>query len=205
MTNRDDGYLGDDPYDQGRAERRDRYGVTDRHAGQGRMDSGERHWSGYGTGQDMPDDQGSYGERYGLGYGAGDRTSGYADQFGGLRYGGRAPLNDDRPGGMMTGSHYGRGPRNYQRSDDRIREDINEHLTYHHEIDASDIDVQVQNGEVTLSGTVADRSAKRLAEDLAERVRGVRDVHNQLKVNGGLLSNISDMLGIGDDKGSANR
>jgi len=86
-------------------------------------------------------------------------------------------------GGM--GRHSGRGPKGWQRSDDRIREDVNERLTDHPHIDASDIEVQVQNGEVTLSGTVDDRQAKRLAEDITESVSGVREVHNQIRVHQG--------------------
>ena len=81
-----------------------------------------------------------------------------------------------------SGRFSGRGPRGYQRSDDRIREDINEHLTRHPDIDASEIEVEVHNGEVTLRGAVDDRHAKRMAEDCAEQVSGVRQVHNQIRV-----------------------
>lgn len=80
------------------------------------------------------------------------------------------------------GSHRGRGPRNYTRSDDRIREDINDRLTYDDFLDASDIDVQVNNGEVVLTGTVESRYAKRLAEDIAEDVSGTRNVENRIRV-----------------------
>ncbi|MEW6422990.1 MAG: BON domain-containing protein [Deinococcota bacterium] len=59
---------------------------------------------------------------------------------------------------------------------------VNEALEDEHGVDASDIEVQVQNGEVTLTGTVSDRSQKRMSEDCVERVRGVRHVHNQLRV-----------------------
>lgn len=85
-------------------------------------------------------------------------------------------------GQSSQGQHYGRGPKNYQRSDDRIREDVNEQITYHHDLDATDIEVKSENGEVTLTGTVSDRRQKRMAEDAAEGVRGVKDVHNQLRV-----------------------
>ncbi|WP_428679531.1 BON domain-containing protein [Reyranella sp.] len=51
-------------------------------------------------------------------------------------------------------------------------------------LDAGEIEVQVKNGEVTLSGTVTDRLAKRHAEDMIERVTGVRDVQNDIKVKG---------------------
>jgi BON domain len=80
------------------------------------------------------------------------------------------------------GQHAGRGPRGYTRSDERIQEDINERLTRHPMIDATDVEVSVQNGEVTLRGYVDDRSAKRLAEDIADTVFGVKDVNNQLRL-----------------------
>ena len=84
-------------------------------------------------------------------------------------------------GSNDSGPYYGRGPRGYQRSDDRIREDICDRLTRHGEIDATDVQIAVRSGEVTLDGMVDTRRAKRLAEDLAESVDGVRDVSNHLK------------------------
>ena len=79
-------------------------------------------------------------------------------------------------------SHVGKGPKGWQRSDERIREDVCEALARHPEVDASDIDVKVQNCEVTLTGNVTEREAKRIAEDVVERVFGVKDVQNQIKV-----------------------
>jgi hypothetical protein len=76
----------------------------------------------------------------------------------------------------------GRGPRNYHRSDERILDEINDQLTRDPRIDASDIEVRVNNGEVTLSGTVDHRNDKRLAEDIAESCSGVQDVQNQIRV-----------------------
>ena len=81
------------------------------------------------------------------------------------------------------GPHAGRGPRGYMRSDERIREDVCERLAQPGYVDARDIDVRVSGGEVTLEGSVRERREKRLAEDIAERVAGVRDVHNLLRVN----------------------
>jgi osmotically-inducible protein OsmY len=86
------------------------------------------------------------------------------------------------PGRAGRESFAGRGPRGYKRSDGRIEEDINERLTQHGTIDATDIEVSVQNAEVTLSGTVDSRQAKRLAEDIADSVSGVKDVVNQIKI-----------------------
>jgi hypothetical protein len=79
-------------------------------------------------------------------------------------------------------SFRGRGPKNYRRSDDRILEEVNERLTDDHDVDASEIEVAVENGEVTLSGTVNSRHEKRMAEDVAESCHGVVDVHNRLRV-----------------------
>jgi hypothetical protein len=81
-------------------------------------------------------------------------------------------------------SNRGLGPRNYRRSDDRIREDVCELLTDDDEVDASDVEVNVSDGVVALSGTVGDRGAKRRAERIAESVRGVRDVRNELRLGG---------------------
>ena len=80
-------------------------------------------------------------------------------------------------------SYAGRGPKNYQRSDDRIREEVSDRLTDDPRIDASEITVEVKNCEVTLSGTVSDREQKRRAEDMAERITGVRDVNNNIRVS----------------------
>ena len=89
--------------------------------------------------------------------------------------------DDDRES-YRERSHRGRGPRNYTRSDDRIREDINDRLTDHHAVDASDIDVEVSSGEVVLTGHVGSRYEKRLAEDITEDVSGVRNVENRIRV-----------------------
>ncbi|MCL2723529.1 MAG: BON domain-containing protein [Polyangiaceae bacterium] len=50
------------------------------------------------------------------------------------------------------------------------------------DLDASDIEVHVEDAEVTLTGTVPDRPSKRLAEDLAVHCDGVKIVHNQLRI-----------------------
>ena len=70
----------------------------------------------------------------------------------------------------------------WRRADDTIREDVCEALAYHEHLDASDIEVEVKDAEVTLKGTVKDRDSKRVAELLAEHVRGVLDVHNRLTI-----------------------
>jgi hypothetical protein len=79
-------------------------------------------------------------------------------------------------------NYSGRGPRDYAPSDERVRDEVCERLTDDRAVDASDVSVRVQNGEVTLTGTVPTREHKRRAEECALRVRGVHDVFNQLRV-----------------------
>ena len=78
--------------------------------------------------------------------------------------------------------HRGRGPSDYTRSDERIREDVNDALTHDWRVDASHVRVAVKDGEVTLEGSVSSRQDKRRAEDLADDVTGVRHVQNNLRV-----------------------
>lgn len=93
---------------------------------------------------------------------------------------------------IPRGRFTGRGPKGYQRSDERIREDVSEELALAGDIDASDIEVRVSNCVVTLDGEVTTREEKRFAEDIAEAAPGVRDVHNNLRVKTGVLSSLSE-------------
>lgn len=80
-------------------------------------------------------------------------------------------------------SHAGRGPKNYTRSDDRLEDEVNDILTRDHHLDASDIEVSVSDGEVTLTGAVCCRSEKFHAEQLADSITGVKDITNKLRVD----------------------
>jgi osmotically-inducible protein OsmY len=94
---------------------------------------------------------------------------------------------NQQPSGSFTDSEApdrwrGRGPRTYRRRDESIREEICESLTENPDLDADGIEVSVDGGEVSLTGTAESRDARWLAEDLAEAVTGVRTVHNNLRV-----------------------
>jgi hypothetical protein len=120
------------------------------------------------------------------GAGEGDAVeseSPYGERDGGYRH----DRGWDAQADAVAGSHSargfaGRGPKGYQRSDERLREEVSDRLMADDRLDASEIEVQVENGEVTLTGTVEDRPAKRRAEDCAEQVMGVREVMSQLRV-----------------------
>lgn len=137
-----------------------------------RRDQGGYQRGNYGQGGDYDRGQSRYGSNQDGGY----QQSGHQ---GGSSWG--------QGGGMQRGndvgqSHRGRGPKNYQRSDDRICEDVCDRLSDDHDVDASDIDVSVSNREVTLSGEVDSKQVKRHAEDCADSCSGVEHVQNNLRV-----------------------
>ncbi|WP_162559292.1 BON domain-containing protein [Microvirga sp. 17 mud 1-3] len=145
--------------------------------------SRDRDYRGYGSSYDE--------DRYGSGFfGRGSRD--YGEDRGFLERAGdevRSWFGDEeanrrRDEDMRRAEQYhrGRGPKGYQRSDERIREDVNDRLTDDPHIDASEINVTVSGREVTLDGTVQNRFAKRHAEDIAESVSGVTHVQNNLRV-----------------------
>ncbi len=76
----------------------------------------------------------------------------------------------------------GLGPRGYARSDDRILDDVCARLEEDGDLDASQIEVNVEDRVVRLSGFVDARDAREWAEELAAGVTGVEDVVNRLRV-----------------------
>jgi osmotically-inducible protein OsmY len=67
-----------------------------------------------------------------------------------------------------------------RRPDESLAREIHEILTKDPELDATDIEVEVVGGAVTLTGAVHSIDAKLLAEELVESLPGVRHVHNRL-------------------------
>ncbi len=114
-------------------------------------------------------------------FGTGSRGFGTTWSYGGGERGYNGDL-DPLDADARRGQHAGRGPKGYQRSDEAIREDVCMRLCDHPDIDPSEVEVRVDQAEVTLSGTVESRNMKRMAEDVVDHVSGVRDVHNQLRV-----------------------
>jgi osmotically-inducible protein OsmY len=86
------------------------------------------------------------------------------------------------------GSHRGRGPRGWRRPDGRILDDLCDRLAEDPRLDASGVEVRVEDGAVTLSGQVEDRASKRRAEECAYLVSGVRGVRNDLREPGATQS-----------------
>ena len=85
-------------------------------------------------------------------------------------------------------SHSGRGPRNYTRPDASIVDELIDRMTEHEALDATEILLIVEDGVVTLTGEVPERRMKHLAEDIADEVRGVREIENRIRVDNGSSS-----------------
>jgi hyperosmotically inducible protein len=67
--------------------------------------------------------------------------------------------------------------------DSVLKTKVGTRLTTAPDIDRINIDVDVQDGVVTLSGVVHDENAKQRAEEVARSTEGVKDVKNELTVN----------------------
>jgi osmotically-inducible protein OsmY len=67
--------------------------------------------------------------------------------------------------------------------DMRIRKNVTDRLAEDTDLDSSDIEVGVDNGAVTLSGSVDSLWDKRRAEDIAKSVPGIRGVNNELRAS----------------------
>jgi osmotically-inducible protein OsmY len=144
--------------------------------------------SGYGAGYGS-------GSSYGAGYGSsnfgGQRDQGRERDYGNFQSSGQGwnePYGEGQQytsrgqyAGQSMGEHRGKGPKGYQRSDDRIKEMICERLREDPHIDPSDVTINVQGGKVTLEGTVDSRQTKNAIEDVAEQF-GVQEVQNNLRV-----------------------
>ena len=84
--------------------------------------------------------------------------------------------SDPRSEAASEKLHHGKGPRNFSRTDENLREEVCEAFLMNPDLDPENIDVTVKDGVVTLKGHVRIREDRYLAEDLAREVNGVTDV-----------------------------
>lgn len=147
---------------------------------QSQRERGGRGYGAYGSGRSGEYGQREYGQQYRgqsgsrfggqSEYGYGGSQSQYGGGYGSEDYGGSRQ------------SFRGRGPKGYQRTDDRLKELVCECLMEDPNIDASEVTIEVSGGVVTLTGSVDDRRTKYQIEEAAESVGGVKDINNQLRV-----------------------
>lgn len=137
--------------------------------------------------------QGGYSEGYGYGgYGSGSSF--------GRGSGGWSSSGSSFGQQQGRGRFWGRGPKNFKVSKESIENEVNRRLYEHPELDATNIEVTVEeSGVVRLSGSVDDRQAKRLAEDVAEEAFGVKEVRNEIRIS----SSSSNEQRFGETNGSS--
>ncbi|MCB1883736.1 MAG: BON domain-containing protein [Geminicoccaceae bacterium] len=160
-----------------------------------------------------------YGPENRGGRGRGDEGRGFFDRAGdeiASWFGDDEAERRRRADAPVDGNYRGQGPKGYARSDARILEDVSDRMSEDSRLDASDIEVGVKDGEVTLNGVVSDRAAKRRAEDLADGVTGVKHVQNNLRVRqaatasasalgtGGVRATGTGTQGVPDDQDAGN-
>lgn len=143
---------------------------------------------GYGESPSYENAGASWRYGYGMEADDGGRVGGRDRGFARTRQYGPAYADDERHFGRETTltsreTYRGRGPQGYRRTDPRIADEVHDRLTDDHHIDASQIRVEVKDGEVTLEGHVASRWAKHHAEHLVEDLPGVGHVQNNLRVD----------------------
>jgi hypothetical protein len=164
-----------------------RYGGSGQSQGFGRSQYSQREQGGYGSPQWRPEESSRGRQGYGRQYESQSFEQpyppGFQDDFGSSQRATRS--GSGREGYSAYGSHRGKGPKGYTRSDDRLKEVICEKLSDDPMIDASEISVEVTSQVVKLTGTVDDRSTKYEVEELIERCGGVKDIDNQLRVRSG--------------------
>lgn len=84
---------------------------------------------------------------------------------------------------FSRGEHFGKGPKGWRRSDESIREEACEALSDDSHLDASEIEVSVNECVIHLKGIVDERASKKRAEACVENIAGVQDVINEIRVH----------------------
>lgn len=143
--------------------------------------------TGYGSGNRGQFTQGNTAA-YGYGGDYGQRGSRYNPAAGQMGAGSSGYGNFAGSGNVgyrsgTAGSYSRRGPKNYQRSDERLKEDICDRLLHDVDVDASEVTVEVKAGKVTLDGSVPERYMKHCIEDIADGCYGVKEVDNKVRVS----------------------
>ncbi|HEX7879232.1 MAG TPA: BON domain-containing protein [Candidatus Eisenbacteria bacterium] len=209
-TRENRGYQGEGFDDRGDYSPMNRYG----------QDFGRQSFEGFGQsrnrqfqnqGQYGQSGQGQYGQsgqgQYGQSGSSGQYGQSGQGQYGqhgnqGSRFG--QPMSGEYGSsqGSMDRSHAGVGPKNYKRSDERIKEDLCEMFSANPWLDASNTEVEVKQGVVTLTGTVGDRRMRQMMEDIADGVPGVKDVECQIKLE---TKTKAGAMGTGEKSGEKDK
>lgn len=149
--------------------------------GQGSHGGGSGQESWYGNQASYGDQGSSRGERRSGQVYPGTRSGSGSEEYGDQGWG-RPQQGASRSWDTMGGPRpRGVAPKGYKKSDQRLTEDLGEALM-DEGIDCGNVEVQVKDGVVTITGEITDRSDKYRIEHVAAGMMGVQDVDNQLRV-----------------------
>jgi osmotically-inducible protein OsmY len=70
-------------------------------------------------------------------------------------------------------------------SDEELFDEINRRLSLHEGIDLTEISLQIQDGVVTLKGTVDSQRTRQIIQDITSRLGSLREIHNEILVEEG--------------------
>jgi hypothetical protein len=133
-------------------------------------------------------EESQFGEKFGNDYGYGHEGERAAPQEGSSEGGSEYISNLQPPEYTeLTESESPFGnepPPDLDRSDGEILSEVQERLEQSRRVDISGIEIAVNEGEVTLSGTVNSLEAYDRIEDVASTVVGVKSIRNRLSVTG---------------------
>ncbi len=127
----------------------------------------------------------------------------YEDEYG-MRHPVDRPYrswSEDNRSEAFAEGHRGKGPKGYQRSNESIYEEACEALARDHDLDATYMDMKVEDGCIYLTGEAMSRRDKRLAEEIVEHIIGVKDVQNKLAIRKGPLEAGIPKTSEGDQPG----
>lgn len=87
----------------------------------------------------------------------------------------------DIPGAPERGRFHGAAGASV-RSDERLRQLVMKRLEAEEDLDLSNLEVEILDGEAILKGCVSDRLTRYRIEDTVDLILGVREVDNRLKI-----------------------
>ena len=93
-----------------------------------------------------------------------------------------APSYKDQYEREESVNYFGKGPKGYRRSPERIIDDASERLARDFELDASGITVDLEDRVLVLKGEVGTRRDKHRAEWLLEELPGIDDIKNLITI-----------------------
>jgi osmotically-inducible protein OsmY len=92
-----------------------------------------------------------------------------------------------------------------QHSDEDIREAIRTKMNESPMLDDFDVDIAVNGGFVTLSGTVKYVNDRSLAEELASEIPGVKSIRNDLEITMGTIQIPTSATNLGERMSAINK